>query len=264
MSSSIDGTRLFGCVDRHVLRAARQMDPILEWLERESRTHFERAYFDRYEAQVQALRDGEIDYAWMSPTTYVRLRAQMDIQPLVRAVQDGRATYRSLLIVSTDSAIDGVDGLRGKRVAFTTEESTSGHHFPRAFLSAAGLNPEADFAGISFSGGHYNALYGVVNGQYDAAFVEDGILETTRNDLDPTKYRILTTVATIPHGPIVAHPRVPLDERERVSKTLVEDMINQPELMAGLAREMKITGFVRASDQDYADVARRVLGSESR
>jgi phosphonate transport system substrate-binding protein len=253
-----EGVRRFAAVDRNVLRAARRIVPLLEYLERKGEVPLEMAYFEDHETQLEALLAGRCDLAWLSPTVYVLARRRMGVVPLARPIQDNRATYRSVLVVPEASPVKGLEDLRGKRVAFVRAESTSGNIFPRAFLRARGIDPAATFSATPFSGSHYKSLFLLSKGEVDAAFVEDGGLRAA-TELG-LAYRIVETVATIPHGPIVAHPSVPAEQVQalrRAFKAYATDPLAR-NLVMGMMREVRIQSFALAEDEDYADVRRHV------
>lgn len=254
--------RRFAAVDRNVLRAARRIVPLLEYLERASGEPLELAYFEDHETQLEALVAGRCDVAWLSPTVYVLARRRLGVVPLARPIQDDRSTYRSVLVVPAASPVKAVEDLRGKRVAFARPESTSGNIFPRAFLRQQGMDPAKDFAAAPFSGSHYKSLFMLAKGEVDAAFVEDGALRAAAElGLD---YREVETVATIPHGPIVAHPKVPaakIEALRKAFKAYATDPLAR-NLVMGMMREVRIQSFTLAEDEDYADVRKHVQAEE--
>ena len=260
---SREGARRFAAVDRNVLRAARRIVPLLEYLERRSEVPLELAYFEDHETQLEAFLAGRVQVAWLSPTVYVLARRKLPVVPLARPIQDDRSTYRSVLVVPEASEVQGLDDLRGKRVAFVRPESTSGNIFPRGFLRERGVDPGEYFAATPYSGSHYKSLFLLSNGDVDAAFVEDGSLRRASAELGIT-CRVIETVATIPHGPIVAHPSLAaenVDALRKAFRAYATDPLAR-NLVMGMMREVRIQSFQLAQDEDYADVRRHVAEEE--
>jgi phosphonate transport system substrate-binding protein len=68
------------------------------------------------------------------------------VVPLV--MRDIDREFHSVFIASTESDVTDVAGLAGKRFAFGSKSSTSGHLMPRHFLlSEFQIDPDKDFAG---------------------------------------------------------------------------------------------------------------------
>ncbi len=246
----------FGQVDRNVLQTARQLAPLVEYLENRSGIALDLAYFTEPEAEIEGLIQGNLDFAWLSPVHYVQVRRRIPIVPLVRPVMENRSTYRSVLVVRRDDPAREVGDLKGRTLAFVRPDSTSGNLFPRAFLAARGLDPDRDFRAAPYSGSHSRSLAGVADGSLDAAFVEEGVMG--RATPEGAALRVLAEVASIPHGPIVAHPSVSPERVEAIRDAFAayatDPMIAN--LRFGLAKAARVQSFRETRDEDYADVAR--------
>lgn len=247
--------RILAIADLNVARTARQVVPLVEYLEEASGVPLETGFFVEYESEIEALVAGRVQLAWLSPTGYVRAVARSPgIRPLVRPIMADRSTYRSVLIVRGAEPATDLAGLAGKVLAFSHPDSTSGCLFPRAWLAARGLDPDRHFARVEFAGSHENALQGVAEGRFDAAFVEDAVLRAPA--VAPGSWRELATVATIPHGPIAVHPALPEREREAVLRAFL-DYSTHPRaraLVYGLQQATSTQAFRTTTDGDYDEV----------
>ncbi|QID17308.1 putative selenate ABC transporter substrate-binding protein [Nitrogeniibacter mangrovi] len=140
-----------------------------------------------YAAVVEALGSGKVDLAWLGGFTYVqaKLRTGGKAMPLVQREQDARFT--SKFITARDDIKTFAD-LKGKRFAFGSPSSTSGHLMPRYFLGKEGINPDVDFANVAFSGAHDATAAFVAAGKVDAgalnASVWDKLVEQGKVDTD--------------------------------------------------------------------------------
>jgi phosphonate transport system substrate-binding protein len=217
------------------------------------------AYFSDHETQLEALLAGRAEFAWLSPTAYVLARQRLAIVPLVKPVIHSRTTYRSLLLVREEDPARSLEDLRGKRVLFVRPDSTSGSIFPHSFLKQRGIDPEAYFASTGFSGSHYKSFFALAQKEADGIFVDDSLLSSASVEMK-THFRILETVAKIPHGPIVAHPNVLLEERQALRdafQAYETDPLNRS-LVVGLKKATGIQAFRGAKDGDYVDVRRHL------
>ncbi len=145
-----------------------------------------------YGAAVQALAAGKVDFAWLGGFTHVQSRRLAKAIPLV--MRDIDRDFKSVFIAHKDAAIASPADLRGKRFAFGSKSSTSGHLMPRHFLSTTHkLDAAKDFAAPPvFSGAHDATAKIVESGKVDAGalnkqvwdrMVKDGAVDTNKVDV---------------------------------------------------------------------------------
>ncbi len=146
-----------------------------------------------YTGAVTGFRVGDLDAVWFGGLTGVQARLEVDGANAI-AQRDIDENFTSVFIARADSgieAIDSVDGLSvlaGRSFTFGSESSTSGRLMPQSFLSQAGIDAEADFAGQpGFSGSHDATIevvsagsfeVGALNSQVWDARVAEGVVDT--------------------------------------------------------------------------------------
>lgn len=121
-----------------------------------------------YQALVEATRSGKLDFAWLSPVSYVQAHDQAGAQVLLKSVRNGGPYYWSAIIVRKDSGIKTLNDLRGKSIAWIDPTSAAGYTFPRALLVSKGINPDTFFGKQVFAGKHDAAVLALANGTVDA------------------------------------------------------------------------------------------------
>lgn len=147
-----------------------------------------------YAAVVESLATKKIDLAWLGGFTFVqaKIRTNGTAIPIAQREEDAKFTSK---FITADPAIKTLGDLKGKTFAFGAPSSTSGSLMPRFFLQQAGLNPEADFKRVAFSGAHDATVAFVASGKADAgvlnASVWDKLLEQKKVDAD--KVRVFAT-----------------------------------------------------------------------
>jgi ABC-type phosphate/phosphonate transport system substrate-binding protein len=99
--------------------------------------------FSNYEAQVQALVDGWIDIAWNTNSAFVRTEQRAGPCRIL-AMRDSDRDFTTRLIARTDSGIEGLGDLKGKRLAIGSADSAQAAILPLHFIRRAGLDPERD------------------------------------------------------------------------------------------------------------------------
>src|SRR6202165_5779696 len=104
-----------------------------------------------YNATVEGLGNGSLDFAYLGGLTYLKAREAYGVIPLVQRTSDKQ--FHSLFITQAGSTINGLADLKGKRFAFGDVNSTSGHLMPDYALTNAALDPDKDLS-VRYTGNH--------------------------------------------------------------------------------------------------------------
>jgi len=189
----------------------------------------------------------------MGAGSCIQAHARYSVIPLVRGLNaQGRAEYRSVIVVAPDSPIQIIEGLRSKRFAFGSITSTQGHLIPRIVLLDHGLTLD-DLVAYEYTGSHRNCANAVLAGRFDAG----GMQDTLGEELAAAGLlRIIYTSQYYPSSGIVANKEVPPEVLDRVRQALL-DFDPQGRDGSGLYhwdRTEMPNGFVEARDEEYAEL----------
>jgi phosphonate transport system substrate-binding protein len=205
-----------------------------------------------YNATVEALGNGSLDFAYLGALTYVKAQRQYGVIPLVQRTSDQQ--FHSLFITQAGSTIKTLQDLKGKQFAFGDINSTSGHLIPFLELKQAGINVDADLK-FRYSGSHPATAKAVEAGAVDAGALDETVYNAmiAEGKLDKSKVRVFYT-----SKPFVDYVWV---ARKDVSKELQEKFIQAfLSLKEGkddqVLQILRGKSFVRANDQEYAQVRR--------
>jgi phosphonate transport system substrate-binding protein len=151
------------------LRPAAQA--IADFIEKEFKGTVEVEIFipTEYRGLIEAMRGGNLDFAFYPPDGYVIAHRDVGAQVLLKSVRGGSPFYWSAIIVRKDSGIKNVRQLEGKTIAWVDKNSAAGYVFPRAALVTSGLDPDKLFSKQVFAGKHDAAVLAVLNKSVDAA-----------------------------------------------------------------------------------------------
>ncbi|MCX7802321.1 MAG: phosphate/phosphite/phosphonate ABC transporter substrate-binding protein [Meiothermus ruber] len=151
------------------LRPAAQA--IADYLERRFQGAIEVEVFipTEYRGLIEAMRGGNLDFAFFPPDGYVIANQDVGAQVLLKSVRGSSPYYWSAIVVRKDSGIKSVRDLEGKTIAWVDKNSAAGYVFPRAALVAEKLDPDKLFAKQTFAGRHDAAVLAVLNKSVDAA-----------------------------------------------------------------------------------------------
>lgn len=127
-----------------------------------------------YEDQVKRLAEGEVDFAYMGPSSYIKARDNFNQgKPILIAAE---APYRAALIVHKDSDIENLSQLENHSLAFGSYHSYSGHYVVRQQLRLQNILLR-DLQFYSFLGRHERAIMSVVHQDFDAAATTEGMAQ---------------------------------------------------------------------------------------
>ena len=107
--------------------------------------------------------------------------------------------------------------IRGKRVAFTSESSTSGYLFPALQLIEAGIDPIEDIIPI-FSGGHDASVVAVYNGDADVGLSFDDARRSLRKEKTDVgeKVIVFNITSEVPNDVVAASTLLPASLRTAI------------------------------------------------
>src|SRR5690606_736281 len=106
-----------------------------------------------YAAVVEAMCADRVDIGWVSPLAYILAHEKCGADMSLVSVTRVGTSYWAVIVTRTDSPIQTIEDLRGKRFAWVDSSSTSGYLFPRSMIQAKGLKLD-DLGQQVFAGGH--------------------------------------------------------------------------------------------------------------
>jgi phosphonate transport system substrate-binding protein len=167
---------------------------IVAWLSARAGCPVEFLPVENYAAAVTALVSGQAEVGWLGGVTTVQAmnESRGRVQPLVMRESD--LHFKSHVIARAGAARSLAD-LKGKSFSFGSKSSTSGHVMPRYFLEKEGIEPERDFARVSYSGDHTKTVLDVASGVVDAGAVNYKHFERmlAEKRVDPHVVRVVWT-----------------------------------------------------------------------
>lgn len=122
-----------------------------------------------YVGLVEAMKAKKVDYAFFSSLTYVFAAEQAQAKVLLKKVWN-EPYYYSAIITPKNSGIKKLKDLKGKKIAFVDEKSSSGYLYPQVALRKAGLT-DKDFKEIAMTGNHQASIQFLEAKKVDAAAV---------------------------------------------------------------------------------------------
>ena len=232
-----------------------QFLPLSKYLSEELGVNVKLVVGLNYQDTMDALGKNDVQIAYLTPTTYPKCEKQnpdAGIKPIVRFQVNGKGTYRSCIIVPTDSKLDKLSDLKNKSFAFGSTNSTSSHLMPRSMLVQVGIDIDKDLSSYKFLGSHTNVAIGIKWSKYDAGGVKESVAEKYQN---AGTCRIIAKSKDIPEFPICVNKYVDSETVEKLEKALLrlkamdsDDCVDNIILQS---INKKYTGCEPARSKDY-------------
>ena len=191
----------------------RQFRPLLDYLQQtisEDLGETVRIEIDvspSYREGIAALAGGQVDFARLGPASFLTARQTApDIELLALESDGGDKYFNGVIFTRTDSGIDGLAGLKGKRFAFGDRNSTAGRYLSQYALLRAGVRAK-DLAGYEYLGRHDRVADAVWRGEFAAGAVKEDVFLRLQKEGKPIK--ALTWMKNVT-GPWAARAGLPL------------------------------------------------------
>ncbi len=204
--------------------------------------------FPSYTSAIDALAQGQVDFARYGPVSYVLANERNpNLRLLAMESNGGSKSFNGVISVPLDSPIQSVAELRGKHIAFGDRRSTTGRYLAQAALLKAGIGAK-DLAGYTYLGRHDKVAFAVAAGNYDAGATN----ENTFN-----KYSAEKGLRKLLEFPCVTKPWV---AREGLPDEIFEALrdalltLQDPAVLEHIVRD----GLLPARDADYDEIRRAI------
>lgn len=186
-----------------------------------------------YAATVEGMCAGQIDIAFLAPLSFVLANDKGCADVMLMSVRNDpltgqpSTTYSSQILVRTDSGINDIAGLKGKRFAFVDPISASGTLYPTLLIKQkGGQDPKTFFSQTIFAGGHDRAVIALYQGSVDGAAsfidVRDSLEKQAAFKDIKQKTKRIDTAGPIPNDTVSARRGFPEDLKKQVTNALLE------------------------------------------
>src|SRR5262249_30350835 len=148
-----------------------------------------------YNATVEGLGNGSLDFAYLGGLTYIKARELYGVVPLVQRDTDQK--FHALFITAAKSRINRLADLKGKTFAFGDINSTSGHLIPYKALKDAGIDADLELK-CRYTGSHAATAKAVETGAVDAGALDETVFNQmiSERQIDANKVRVFYVTPT--------------------------------------------------------------------
>lgn len=218
-----------------------------------------------YAGVIEAQVAGRADVVFYGPFSYVLAMARgAKIEAVASSVANSTAAFGFYLsyavALKSNTSINSIKDLKGKKVCFVDAASTSGFLYPTAGLLANGIQA-TDYTSV-LAGGHDKSVLAVQAGTCDVGFVYDDMFDKLlpeRGLINTSDFKVVWKSGEIPNSPMAVRKDIPKDLFEIIKKTILEKMNKTEFVKMGLCAnetdcrviEDNTWGFKPTSDATY-------------
>lgn len=230
----------------------------INFLEKETGLIFKTGIPTNYVAVVEAFGSLRADIGVMNSFGYLMANEKYGASAKLRVLRYGHDYYQGQILAHTDSGINDVKDLQGKKMAFVDPSSTSGYMFPLKIMKEAGVEP----GNTTFANKHDNVVIMIYQRQVDAGATyysapsADGEIRDARSRVKTQfpdvqeKIKIITTTDKIPNDPFVFRKDLP-EEITTKFIAAVKKFIATPSGKEIFEKIYSVEGVVDTTDADY-------------
>lgn len=230
--------------------------PIMDYLTKETKYHFELKLSTSYEETLRQLAKGEVAAAFFGSYLYTKAHITEGIIPILKPLNEYNEPYfRSVIITRTESKINSIKDLNGKKIALPSKESFSGNWLTKYELSKDGI-PLSKPDTVQNFAHHHSVVYQVLKGNFEAGVVK----EIVAKEFMSRGLKIIAYSNEVAGSPIVVprnfNPDITREIKNAFLKINTSDEYFK-ELLKNWDKEF-IYGFVEAKDEDYDPIREMV------
>ena len=206
-----------------------------------------------YNAAVEAVRANRAQIAWYGGKTYIQAVEIANVEAFAAGVRkgDSDASYFAYFVVPSDSDLQTLADIKGKKLAHNSIGSTSGDLIPQVELMKAGLSikNKNDFKQVYYAGSHDACMMAALNKHVDVCGMSSRNFDARIADgtISLEQIRIIHRSSPVPPPPLAYSKSLPLEIRNKI-KLATLDAHNYGKI-GGYGGEM--SHYIEVTDSDY-------------
>jgi len=196
--------------------------------------------YSNYDRQVDALLNRQIDIAWNTNLSWIKVCRRTGNRCRALAMRDVDADYKTVFVARADSGIQTLSDIRGKRLALGSADSGQAAILPVEFLREAGVDAERECRVSRFNldvGKHgdtgtseFEVIRALRNGEADAGAMGEPTWRQQVADgrVDPAEFRAIWTSPGYCHCNFTVLQEFPEDLGHRWTEALLAMKYDNP------------------------------------
>jgi phosphonate transport system substrate-binding protein len=238
----------------HATTLVERFTPLTEYIGEKMGNKIHIRVATSYQDHNDAIRQGNVDFAFMGPASYVKLTETKNNYSLIgRLSFSKKSTFRGVIFSRKDTHLNSLEQLRGKKFAFGDPNSTLSTRVPQRILADAGISL-SDLKNFSHLKNHHNVVLAVLLGKYDAGAVKEEIFR----EYESRGLKALKWTPDIPSHPFIASATMTVEQIQKL-QNLMQNIHQQPNAENILHKVKKGTiAIIPAHIDEYAELRKLI------
>jgi len=239
-----------------VVMSFKKFHPLIKYLKQQTGLAIEAVIPKDFEEFEWAIKNGDIDFAFQDPHTYVKLARLYNRDALIRALTRNGETYQhGLIIAGKGSGINKVGDLRGKTFMFGPKLSATKWIAAKEVFKRNGINIDKDLRAYLNGGCCEDIAFNVYLKAVDAGAVCDHFLEEHPGKLkdlgiNVKQINIIERTRAVPTRVFAARKELDSVVVTKINQALLSlDKNNSAH--AEILYPAELGGFQKSKDKDY-------------
>ena len=252
------------CTD--VVMSFKKFNPLITYLEQQTGLYIKLIVPRELTGLERAIINGDIDFAFQDPHTYVRLANLHDKGTLIRSLTfDGATSQSGVVIVRKDNLIRKMEDLKGRTVMFGARLSTTKWVAAKLLFEESGIDIDKDLKDYSNGGCCQDIAFSVYLKAVDAGvvcehFLEDHPEKQQELGIDANQIIVLGKTKRVPTRVFAARKDINKDVITKINRALLSLDKKYP-AHKKILYCAEIGGFQKSKDEDYNNI-RMLIGAK--
>lgn len=221
----------------HAATAMIKAKPVISCIEKDSGYFITLQIPNSYIAVSEAMGSNKLDLAFGDISTFLIARKKYNVEPFLQVIRYGVNYYQSMIIVRSDSKMNTISDLNGKKFAYPDASSASGYLLPLIEMRKNGIkfgqevptgSMDASVTAllqkkVDAAGAYYNVPDPKTQALRDARERLIGIYPDIAE-----KTRVIWTSQPIPNEPIFVRSGLPADLKAKLAVSIPKCIEEHP------------------------------------
>jgi phosphonate transport system substrate-binding protein len=239
------------------LETSAAFDPLAKYLSSKIGKKVELVVFKDFESFWGALQKEKFDLVHYNQYQYIKSHKELGYRVVLMNEEFGEAKAKAAIIVRSDSGINTLSDLKGKRIIFGGGKQAMQSYIGATQILRKGGLKKGDYQ-EEFAINPTNGVISVYKKLADASGVGEMLLGTTsmKDRIDVSQLKVLERGEPLPMLCWAVRPGLDDPITDRIVKVMTS--LKQDDASREILKKIEATTFLPASDSDY-DVVRKVV-----